>query len=105
MELHKLKVSRLTFKPELHPETLEEFLELTFEQGSNLSTPCRRWRRYIDKRSGYAVARFKGKLQKVHKITFFLLQGWWPEWPALVLDHLCNVHDCINPYHLEPVPR
>lgn len=37
----------------------------------------------------------------LHKLMYELLVGPVPD--GLVLDHLCRVRCCINPYHLEPV--
>ena len=36
-----------------------------------------------------------------HRIAWELLRGPIPE--DLTLDHLCRVHNCLNPDHLEPV--
>ena len=36
-----------------------------------------------------------------HRVVYEELVGPIPE--ALVLDHLCRVKPCVNPYHLEPV--
>ncbi len=36
-----------------------------------------------------------------HRVAYELEVGLIPE--GLTLDHLCGVHDCVNPEHLEPV--
>jgi hypothetical protein len=43
----------------------------------------------------------KGRLLKVHRVTYELLVGPIPE--GLELDHLCRVRLCVNPVHLEAV--
>ena len=40
---------------------------------------------------------------QAHRYTYELIVA---EIPAdLVLDHLCRVRSCVNPFHLEPVPN
>lgn len=36
-----------------------------------------------------------------HRVVFQLVRGPIPE--GKVLDHLCRVHHCVNPFHLDPV--
>lgn len=36
-----------------------------------------------------------------HRLAYELLVGPIPD--GLTLDHLCRVHECVNPGHLEPV--
>jgi hypothetical protein len=36
-----------------------------------------------------------------HRFSYELLVGVIPD--GMVLDHLCRVHSCVNPSHLEPV--
>lgn len=38
---------------------------------------------------------------KAHRVAYELSVGPIPE--GLVIDHLCRVHGCVNPDHLEPV--
>lgn len=66
----------------------------------NETTGCWEWQRSLD-RKGYGV-RAVGKLNKrAHRVIYERLVGPIPE--GLVLDHLCEVHRCVNPEHLEPV--
>lgn len=37
----------------------------------------------------------------VHRYAYLQLVGPIPE--GLVIDHLCRVHNCVNPAHMEPV--
>lgn len=50
---------------------------------------------------GYAVIRINGRLRYAHRLMYEMFAGPVPE--GLQLDHLCRVHHCANPAHLEPV--
>lgn len=56
-------------------------------------------------RHGYGVARKTVSGQRhfhfAHRVTFQLVR-YAPD-PTLPLDHLCRVHACVNPWHLEEV--
>jgi len=53
-------------------------------------------------RSGYGqFSPMAGKNVRAHRFAYELLVGPIPE--GLTLDHLCRVHSCVNPTHLEPV--
>ena len=54
-------------------------------------------------RGGYGQIRTGGHLESTHRVTFEYFLGAIPE--GLVLDHLCRVRDCCNPWHLEPVTQ
>lgn len=41
------------------------------------------------------------KVTKAHRLVYFLVRG--PLVPGSHVDHLCNVRNCVNPYHLEQV--
>jgi hypothetical protein len=60
-------------------------------------TPCWLWLGVID-RHGYG----QYHRYRAHRVAFFLTHGYWPPDD---LDHLCRVHNCVNPAHLEPVTR
>ncbi len=51
-------------------------------------------------RNGYG--RYGARGQYAHRVAYELLVGPIPE--GLTIDHLCRVHACVNPKHLEPVP-
>ncbi len=70
-------------------------------QDCGFTTPCwiwtgARWRGYgktewgMPRRKSYA-----------HRVVYELLVSSIPK--GLTLDHLCRVHPCVNPGHLEPV--
>lgn len=61
---------------------------------------CWRWTGWIDA-GGYGVFTVKGKAHKAHRHSYEKLIGPIPR--GLVLDHLCRVRNCVNPYHLDPV--
>lgn len=66
------------------------------------STPteqgCHIWIRALNNR-GYGVTYYDGKLRLAHRVAWFLKHGRWPA-DGLVLDHQCEVKQCINPDHL-----
>lgn len=75
-----------------------------------LGTPCWLWLDNLD--SGGYGAWYRGSLRggipgklrcTAHKAAFLYLVGEIPEgWDV---DHLCRVHRCVNPDHLEAVTR
>ncbi|MFE4834445.1 HNH endonuclease [Arthrobacter sp. NPDC056691] len=50
---------------------------------------------------GYGTFYFNGQCVGAHRWSWESVNGPVPD--GLVLDHLCRVHDCVNPGHLEPV--
>ena len=50
---------------------------------------------------GYGAFRLQGRTVKAHRIAYELLLGEMPD--GTELDHLCRVHACVRPDHLEPV--
>lgn len=50
---------------------------------------------------GYGRIRRNGKIHRAHRYAYELFRGPIPD--GLVIDHLCRVHSCVNPWHLEPV--
>ena len=64
---------------------------------------CWWWTAYIDKLTGYGRVAKGGRegAQWAHIIAWELTHGPVPV--GLKLDHLCRVHRCVNPYHLEVV--
>jgi len=68
---------------------------------------CWLWLGKTDK-GGYARLAIKSAhgpfiARLAHRISYTLLVSPIPEGPDL--DHLCRVHCCVNPAHLEPVTR
>jgi hypothetical protein len=83
------------------PGTSESFAERVFTY-VDTSGDCWEWTGATNK--GYGVigrgARGAG-LAQAHRAVWELLVGPIP--PGMELDHLCRVHNCCNPDHLEPV--
>lgn len=51
---------------------------------------------------GYGqLCRKIGTTEFAHRVSYELIKGEIPK--GMVLDHLCRVHNCVNPDHLEPV--
>ena len=63
---------------------------------------CWLWTASKDGR-GYGRFRFGGRTQYAHRIAYEWLVGPIPG--GLGIDHLCRVHNCVNPAHLEPVTQ
>lgn len=77
--------------------TLDRFLakiEITEE--------CWLWTASCDG-TGYGKISINGRLVPAHRASYELFIGPIPE--GLDLDHLCRVHRCVRPEHLEPVTR
>jgi hypothetical protein len=65
-----------------------------------LNTPCWLWLGALANR-GYAQTTVNGRRDMAHRVVYEFLVGPIPR--GLTLDHLCMVHHCVNPEHLEPV--
>lgn len=61
---------------------------------------CWMWTGTIGKK-GYGCIFISRKRYEAHRLVYELLVGPIPE--GLEIDHLCEVHGCVNPDHLEPV--
>ena len=61
---------------------------------------CWRWTASVC-RDGYAKFYVNRKHVKAHNYAYREIIGKIPE--GLILDHLCRVRNCVNPFHLEPV--
>jgi hypothetical protein len=66
----------------------------------NEATGCWEWQGYRDKR-GYSRIGYEGGRQMLHRLTLAWVGR--PPQEGLVTDHLCRVHYCCNPAHLESV--
>jgi len=51
--------------------------------------------------AGYGRFYVNGKNLHAHRFSYLAFKGEVPE--GMVLDHLCRVHCCVNPDHLEAV--
>ena len=77
--------------------------ERHFWQKVNETDSCWLWTGSVDKR-GYGQVRLgprPGRLVYSHRLSYEMLVGSIPD--GLEIDHLCRVHLCCNPEHLEPV--
>ena len=69
-------------------------------QNTEITDECWLWRGYIDFQ-GYGVMGICNKREYAQRVSYRL----FVEEPkcSLVLDHLCEVKSCVNPFHLEEV--
>ena len=65
-------------------------------------TGCWLWQRATAGK-GYGTMRVEGKPRYAHRLAYELVKGPIPV--GLTIDHLCRVHNCINPDHLEVVTQ
>lgn len=61
-------------------------------------TPCWVWRLGLDG-DGYGKIKRERRTYRAHRWFFEQQFGFVPP----LLDHLCRVRSCVNPFHLEPV--
>lgn len=61
---------------------------------------CWLWVAKLDS-GGYGQFFLAGKHRMAHRISYELSVGLIPD--GLTLDHLCRVHRCVRPDHLDPV--
>lgn len=52
-------------------------------------------------KGGYGAVWFNGRTCGAHRAVYEIFHGPIPK--GMELDHLCRVHSCVNPDHLEPV--
>lgn len=65
---------------------------------------CWLWHGTIEKKTGYGRIRIggrKGRVLMVHRVLYQEVNGPIPD--ALLVDHKCHVHNCVNPKHLRAV--
>ena len=58
---------------------------------------CWLWKGYTNKQ-GYGTFRFKGKIQRAHRVAYQLAVGPIPE--GLFVCHKCDTPGCVRPSHL-----
>lgn len=63
---------------------------------------CWLWQGYVTDR-GYGRLPWKGKPTGAHRLSHIAFKGEIPK--GMEVDHLCRVRNCINPDHLEAVPK
>jgi hypothetical protein len=64
-------------------------------------TACWKWNAHTASTRGYGSFFIQGKRHAAHRVAYQIFCGGIPE--GLHLDHLCRIHNCVNPLHLEPV--
>lgn len=70
------------------------------EQDRGFITPCWVWQ-LSTAGKGYGFKWHEGRKTYAHRVYYEKHRGPIPE--GLYIDHLCRVHACVNPDHLEPV--
>lgn len=61
---------------------------------------CWLWSGHVEK-NGYGKFYLHGSMRWAHRVSYELFKGSIPN--DRELDHLCRVHSCVNPSHLEAV--
>ena len=65
---------------------------------------CRLWLGTVEKESGYGYISVHGRTTQAHRFVWEQVTGQKiPD--GLVIDHVCRVRRCVNPYHLEVVTQ
>lgn len=75
-----------------------ESLAATLARRSERVGDCLLWRGSTNKRFGYGDIGVGGKLMKVHRVAWALVNGPIPD--GLFVLHTCDVRNCIEPTHL-----
>jgi hypothetical protein len=65
---------------------------------------CWFWTGVHSQRGGYAVIDWQGEQYRAHRMAYELYRGPLPL-DTRSIDHLCRVHECVNPTHLEVVAQ
>jgi hypothetical protein len=79
---------------------LEQGIDFLNKRISKQENGCWLWTGDIS-RAGYGRFKDNGKQIPAHRAVYEAYVGPIPQ--GLVIDHLCRVHACVNPQHLEPV--
>ena len=58
---------------------------------------CTVWRGHLDK-DGYGIFFFRRLNRKAHRVSYYANVGDIPA--GMVVDHVCNVRNCVEPSHL-----
>lgn len=66
----------------------------------NPDTDCWEWTAATEA-AGYGLFSVNRKSCRAHRVAYAALRGPIPS--GLVIDHLCRVHPCVNPDHMEVV--
>lgn len=64
---------------------------------------CWIWTGCLVTKKRYGRIRFGGRTDYTHRASYEIFVGPIPD--GLEIDHLCRVHECVNPAHLEAVTR
>jgi hypothetical protein len=83
-------------------ECIPSFEEL-FWARVDASGDCWLWTGPIDPNGYGGRIKSGGKMDSPHRWAYRLLVGPIPE--DMTIDHLCRVHACVNPDHLDPVTQ
>lgn len=75
--------------------------ETFFARVTEDASGCWLWNRAME--SGYGQFSDNRKMWLAHRWSYEFLRAEIPD--GLVLDHLCRVRVCVNPWHLEPVTQ
>lgn len=65
-----------------------------------ITDACWLWTGCLD-HNGYGSFSYQRRSLRAHRVAYSHVRGGIPD--GLVLDHLCRVHRCVRPDHLEPV--
>ena len=72
-----------------------------FLESFNIVDNCWVWR--LSKCSKYGTVKMYNKQAYAHRVSYMIFKGEIPE--NYEIDHLCSNRRCMNPDHLEAVPR
>lgn len=71
--------------------------------GKKVEGPCIECVSHKPNKSGYPQLRHEGKNWRLHRLTYTLANGVIPEYWEV--DHLCQNIACVNPSHLQALPK
>jgi hypothetical protein len=87
------------------PTRLREFCSITCRFLAKVEVEtggCWRWSAYIN-RHGYGTFSIAPAMALAHRVSYRLFVSEIPD--GLVIDHLCENHQCVNPQHLRAVTQ